>query len=242
MHARPDYLEEAKKNFNTEARAVNAAMTRSLDENVGKVTSLLTELGIEENTLLFFTNDNGGAMPYNASCNSPFSGTKGTFLEGGIHVPFIMKWKGVLPEGTTYDKPVISLDILPTAVALAGGEPEKNLDIDGINLMPFLLGEKKGAPHEKLFWRLIHHGAIRKGDWKLIWFDDQPPRLYKLGDDISEKNDLSIEIPSKTNELLTDFHNWEKGLAEPLWVNDPKWKIHDRKRYDQQYVDSLRMD
>ena len=127
----------------TEARAVNAAMTRSLDENVGKVTWLLTELGVEENTLIFFTNDNGGAMPYNASCNSPFSGTKGTFLEGGIHVPFIMKWKGILPEGTTYEKPVISLDILPTALALAGGEPKENVDIDGINLITVFAGREK---------------------------------------------------------------------------------------------------
>ena len=76
-----------------------------------------------------------------------------------------------------------------------------------------MLGEKKGNPHDKLFWRLIHHGAIRKGDWKLIWFDDEPPRLYNLENDISERNDLSGNFPSKANELLIDFYEWEKRIG-----------------------------
>lgn len=240
MQARPDYLQEEKSNFETLERATNAAMTRSLDDNIGKVTALLWELELEENTLIFFLNDNGGAMPYNASCNDPFSGTKGTFLEGGIHVPFIAKWKGVLPTGTTYDKPVISLDILPTVITLAGGQLDEDIIYDGLNLMPYLTGKNKNEPHEKLFWRLLHHGAIRKGDWKLIWFDDQPSRLYNLREDVAEKNDLGSQFPEKTEELLSDFHKWEEDLAEPIWLTHPKWKQHTLLRYDQDYVDSLR--
>jgi len=240
MHARPDYLEEARSLFQTEQRAVNAAMTRSLDENVGKVMSKLKELGLEENTVVFFTNDNGGAMPYNASCNDPFSGTKGTFLEGGIHVPFLVQWPGNLPLGVTYEKPVMTLDILPTAVALAGGELPGDRVYDGVNLMPYLLGDKTQNPHEKLFWRLKYHGAVRRGDWKLIWFEDQAPRLYNLKEDVGERTDLADDEPALVKELLSEFHHWEKELTDPLWWNEPYWKQHSMDRYNQAYVDSLK--
>lgn len=240
MHARPDYLEEAREQFQTVQRAINAAMTRSLDENVGKVMAKLKELGLEENTLVFFTNDNGGAMPYNASCNDPFSGTKGTFLEGGVHVPFLAQWPGVIPAGMKYEHPVITLDILPTAVALAGGNCPSDREYDGVNLIPLMTGQSDAIPHEKLFWRLQHHGAVRKGEWKLIWFDDQAPRLHNLREDIGEQINLVNQEPELVKELLDDFHNWEKELIAPIWVSHPQWKQHSRMRYNQAYVDSLK--
>ena len=180
-------------------------------------------------------------MPYNASCNDPFSGTKGTFLEGGIRVPFIVQWKGVLPAGVTYENPVISLDILPTAVELAGGKLDESIIYDGVNLMPYLLGENNSEPHEKLFWRRFYYGAVRKGDWKLNWFDDRAPRLHNLKEDVAEQYDLSEQFPEKTEELLREFHAWEEGLAEPIWRTHPMWKQHTLDRYNQQYVDSLKM-
>lgn len=237
MHARSDYLEEARGSFETEQRAVNAAMTRSLDENVGKVMAALRESGLEENTLVIFTNDNGGAMPYNASDNSPFSGTKGTFLEGGIHVPFVAQWPGQIERGTLYEKPIITLDILPTALSVARAQLPKA--IDGIDLMPYLKGAKT-SPHEELFWRLGHHGAVRRGDWKLIWFDDAPPRLHDLSRDIAEQIDLSHEEPELTRSLLDSFHKWESELINPVWRTDTIWKTHSRDRYDQSYVETLR--
>ena len=240
MHARPDYLEEAKENFKTEQRAVNAAMTRSLDENIGKVMDKLKELGLEKNTLVIFTNDNGGAIPYNASCNDPFSGTKGTFLEGGIHVPFIAQWPDVIPKGKIFNEPVITLDILPTAIEVAGGELPVDRSYDGVNLLPYVQGKKKGHPHDALFWRLLHHGAVRKGNWKLIWFDDKPPRLHNLKDDIGEQVDLSEKFPNKVRELLSEFNKWQKELSEPTWRTHPKWQKHSRDRYDQKYVNQLR--
>jgi len=242
MHARPDYLEEARALFKTDERAVNAAMTRSLDENVGKVMAQLKELGLEENTLVFFTNDNGGAMPYNASCNDPFSGTKGTFLEGGIHVPFLAQWPGVIPSGSKYEQAVITLDILPTAVALAGGELPVDSIFDGVNLMPFIMGKKDEVPHDKLFWRLQHHGAIRKGDWKLIWFDDQAPRLHNLREDIGERINMAEHEPALVKELLNDFQGWQNEMVSPLWTSHPRWTPHSRMRYNQAYVDSLKKD
>lgn len=240
MHARPDYLEDAKKDFKTLQRAVNAAMTRSLDENIGKVMDKLKELGLEKNTLVIFTNDNGGAMPYNASCNDPFSGTKGTFLEGGIHVPFLAQWPGVISKGEVFEEPVISLDILPTALGLAGGVLPDDRLYDGVDLMPYIMKQKKEAPHDVLFWRLLHHGAVRKGDWKLIWFDDKSPRLHNLEDDIAERVDLSKKYPKKVKELLNEFNNWQKELSEPTWKTHPQWKKHSRDRYDQNYVNQLR--
>ncbi len=237
MHARADYLEEARNNFETEQRAINAAMTRSLDENVGKVMNQLRALGLEENTLVIFTNDNGGAMPYNASNNDPFSGTKGTFLEGGIHVPFVAQWPGKITEGSEYTKPIITLDILPTALAAAKVDDVKNLD--GENLLPYLAGSN-ATPHQELFWRLGHHGAVRRGDWKLIWFDDAPPRLHDLSKDISEKVDVSAQNPELVKDLLNSFHQWEEGLIKPLWRTDPIWKAHSRDRYNQTFVETLR--
>ncbi|MCT4604277.1 MAG: sulfatase [Marinifilum sp.] len=240
MHARPDYLNDAKKLFKTEQRAVNAAMTRSLDENIGKVMAYLKKLDLEKNTLVIFTNDNGGAMPYNASCNDPFSGTKGTFLEGGIHVPFLMQWKGVIPAGMQYNKPVISLDILPTALALSGGQLPNDRIYDGVNLIPFLLGQKTEAPHEALYWRLLHHGAIRKGEWKMIWFDDKAPKLYNLKEDIGEKSNISKQHPEILKELLNQYNGWQKELEDPIWRTNPIWKKHSRDRYDQDFVNTLR--
>ena len=237
MHARADYLEEARGHFETEPRAINAAMTRSLDENVGKVMQALREQGLEENTLVIFTNDNGGAMPYNASNNAPFSGTKGTFLEGGIHVPFVAQWPGKIEKGSIYKKSIVTLDILPTALSAAGGQMPTNLD--GVDIMPYLEGRDE-PPHESLFWRLGHHGAVRKGDWKLIWFDDAPPRLHNLISDVGEQIDLSEEEPKLAQELLESFHRWESELIKPVWRTDTIWKAHSRKRYDQAFVNSLR--
>ncbi|MFV0553812.1 MAG: sulfatase [Mangrovibacterium sp.] len=241
MQAKAEYVAEYRKQFETEQRAINAAMTRSLDENVGKVMKKLKELGLEENTLVFFLNDNGGAVAYNASCNYPFSGTKGTFLEGGVHVPFLLQWKGTIPAGIKYDAPVISLDIMPTALAAGGFDCPYDRGYDGVNLLPYILKENKEAPHETLFWRLLYHGAVRKGDWKLLWFDDRAPRLYNLADDIGERHDLASQEPEKVQELLNDFHRWEEEVTvSPRWKSHPMWKEHSLDRYNQAYVDSLR--
>lgn len=240
MHAKIEYLNEQRVHFKTEERAINAAMTQSLDENVGKVMDKLKSLGLEDNTIIFFTNDNGGAMPYNASCNDPFSGTKGTFLEGGIHVPFVMQWKGMIEAGSTYTKPVITLDILPTVVNLVGGELPLGRIYDGIDLMPYMTGKEGGYPHPLLFWRMHYQGAIRNGDWKLIWFEDQAHQLYNLKVDIEEKYDLADQYPEKVKALLQQYEEWEKEMIDPLWINNPCWKEHSWQRYDRIYVNSLK--
>ena len=238
MQARSDYLEEKKPLFETEHRAVNAAMTQSLDENVGKVMTQLKALNLDKNTIVIFTNDNGGAMPYNASNNDPFSGTKGTFLEGGIHVPFVMQWPGHIPRGMTFEPSISTMDVLPTAIAAVGGNIPEN--IDGVDLLPFLVEDVHFEPHNLLFWRLGHHGAVRKANWKLIWFDDLPPRLYDLSIDQSERTDLSSQYPEITATLISDFNSWQEELMKPAWRTDTVWEAHSRNRYDSAFVASLK--
>ena len=146
-----------------------------LDDAIGRITSYLRKTGTDKDTLIFFFSDNGGSgrkpfLAYNTGVNTPLRGDKGQTLEGGIHVPFFVSWPGKLPAGKTYDQPVITLDILPTACAVAGAKADA--DFDGVNLLKHLTGEDTTAPHEALYWRFGPQKAIRKGKWKLVdWRD-----------------------------------------------------------------------
>lgn len=198
-------------------RKILAAMTWSLDKAIGKVMGKLEQLGLEENTLVIFTNDNGGAS-YNGADNSPFSGCKATYLEGGIRVPFMMKWKGHLKEGQKYEYPVITLDILPTSIALAGGNPENIKELDGVNLLPFISGSEKSRPHETFYWNGDGpFSAIRDHDWKLIKMPDRLPELYNLATDPSEKINLANGQQKITEELLKKLFEWENANGNPKW-------------------------
>jgi arylsulfatase A-like enzyme len=219
-----------------ERRRKYAAMLSAMDEAVGKVLAKLRSAGLEENTLIFFLSDNGGptmvGTTINASKNDPLRGSKRTTLEGGVRVPFVVRWKGKLPEGKVYDRPLIQLDILPTALAAAGVAVEPSWGLDGVNLLPHLNGESKADPHDALFWRLGEQAAIRRGDWKLVRYDQtadtskparggRPPvtpfRLYDLNHDIGESHDLSAEKPEKVKELREAWDAWNAQLARPLW-------------------------
>jgi arylsulfatase A-like enzyme len=136
-------------------------------------------------------------------------------------VPFIIAWPGKLPAGKTYDHPVISLDILPTACALAGANKPAN--VDGVNLMPYLLGEKQTAPHEALYWRFGPQKAIRKGDWSLVdWRDfdkktDSGWQLYDLSKDIGQQKNLAATHPKLVAELTQAWQKWDAQNVAPLW-------------------------
>jgi arylsulfatase A-like enzyme len=242
MHARPDYLAEAKTHFKTESRAVNAAMTRSLDENVGKVLEALQREGLTDNTLIFFLNDNGGAMPYNASLNAPLRGTKGTCLEGGIRVPFSVQWPAKLPTGRVESRPVISLDILPTIMSAAGITLPTDRVFDGVNLAPFLTNGwawQVLEPHPTLFWKLNWAAAIRKGDWKLVRTPDDQHWLFNLSIDSAEKKDLFESEPKIAKELLAELQDWESQLMDPIWTTSPQWREHSLQRYSQETVNGF---
>jgi len=155
-------------------RRRHAAMLAALDDGVGAVMASLRKNGLEERTLVFFFSDNGGPTLKNTSTNKPLRGFKGQVLEGGIRIPFMVAWKGHLPAGKVDDRPVIQLDIMPTAVAVAGGNMPTDRPIDGVNLMPYLTGQETKPPHDILFWRLGPQAAVRKGDWKLIRHEGAP--------------------------------------------------------------------
>ncbi|HKJ90372.1 MAG TPA: sulfatase-like hydrolase/transferase, partial [Oceanipulchritudo sp.] len=152
-----------------ENRRTYAAMVSAVDDGVGRVLETLRRHGIEEETIVVFLSDNGGATN-NASNNTPLRGYKGDLFEGGIRVPFAMQWKGTVPPGRDFDHPVLSLDILGTIAALAKAEIPAERPLDGVNLVPFLTGKAEGPPHRTLFWRMPNQNAmaIRAGSIKLM--------------------------------------------------------------------------
>jgi arylsulfatase A-like enzyme len=216
-------------------RRTYCAMTLALDEAIGKVIAKLRDANLEQDTLIFFCSDNGGpTVPraaLNSSRNTPLRGSKVSTLEGGIHVPFVVSWKGKLPAGKVYYQPVIQLDFLPTALAAAGIERRPDWRLDGVNLIPYLAGETAGAPHDALYWRLGPQMAIRQGDWKLVKYSYEfaaerpsapsslvsPLRLYNLTQDIGEHHDLASAQPDKVNELKGLWDRWDQTLVAPLW-------------------------
>ena len=207
---------------NTERRRC-AAMLTLLDGSVGRVLQALRASGQEERTLVVFLSDNG-APPKNGSRNTPLRGNKGTLWEGGIREPFVMQWKGVLPAGRIVDAPVISLDLLPTALAATGVPIPFSAKFDGVNLLPFLIGKAETPPHTVLYWRYGQQMAIRADDWKLTRALDltaQPPvlkaGLFNLANDIGEQHDLTSAMPDKVKELQTQWDAWNVANIKPLW-------------------------
>jgi len=197
-------------------RRTYAGMMTAMDEGIGKVLVKLRDLGIEKDTLLFFFSDNGGPTQANGSDNTPLRGTKGMMYEGGIRVPFLVQWPGRLKAGQVCDHPVIALDVLPTAAAAGGAELPKDRPIDGVNLLPYLTGQKQGTPHEMLFWRSGGNHAVRKGDWKLVTMAGATG-LYDLAADIGESKDRRQDKPKVFSELKQEFERWDAQMVKPLW-------------------------
>jgi arylsulfatase A-like enzyme len=221
-------------------RHTYAAMLSALDDAVGTILGQLKASGLEDNTLVFYFADNGGpTMKYttvNGSDNSPLHGSKRTTLEGGVRVPFLIRWPAKLAAkaGTTDDRPIIQLDILPTALAAAGQAADPSWKLDGVNLLPYLTGENTTSPHDSLYWRMGPQRAIRQGDWKLVQYDVAAdpetvppqrqtyptvtkPRLYNLASDISEAHDVAADHPDIVAKLESAYAAWNTQLVAPLW-------------------------
>ena len=213
-------------------RKIVAAMTLALDRACGIILDKLEELGLDQNTLVVFTNDNGGPTDKNASSNYPLSGTKSNHLEGGIRVPFLMRWPNKIQANSVYHHPVSTLDLLPTFVAAGGGDVDKILDIDGVNLLPYIQGEKQERPHQQLFWKKQARAALRDGDWKLIRFPDRPAELYKISDDPRELNNLAALYPERVRKMYKMIFQWESTLERPRWLLKRKFENVDIDRMD----------
>jgi len=185
MQATKEYLDRVK-HIEKPKRQKYAAMMLAVDDGIGRLLAKLEEKELDEKTIIFFLSDNGGATT-NASDNTPLRGRKGSLFEGGLRVPFAVRWKGVIPEGRDFDPAISTLDIFSTVLALADAPaPEKELD--GVNLLPHLTGKKTGDPHPVLMWRHLKKKAwaIRQGDYKLILNAEQESwqLLFNLKEDI----------------------------------------------------------
>ena len=213
-------------------RRMYAAMMSAMDDGVGKAIAALREANVEENTLVFFFSDNGGpltANSWNGSNNDPLRGDKGDTWEGAIRVPFIVRWKGKLPEGKTDSRPIVQLDVLPTALAAAGVDIKPDWKLDGVNLLPFLTGRASGVPHDALYWRTGAIMAVRKGDWKLVKMMEGPNKedpaalsltgaeLFNVRTDIGEKTSLTTANPDRVKDLGETWQRWSAQLAKPAW-------------------------
>lgn len=234
VHTPMDAKEEDLKQFPDlkGKRKEVAAMTLALDRACGKVLNKLKELGLDENTIVVFSNDNGGPTDKNASLNLPLSGTKSNHLEGGLRVPYLIKWPKKFIAGKVYDYPVSTFDLLPTFYVAGGGNQEDLKDIDGINLIPFVTGLNKARPHEDLFWKKEARAVYRQNDWKLIRFADRPAELYDLSKDITEQNNLAMQYPKRVRAMFKKLFDWELTQERPLWMLKQQFEKYDRDRMD----------
>ncbi len=234
VHTPMDAIDQDLKEFPSlnGNRKIVAAMTLAMDRACAKVLDKLSELGLDDQTLVVFTNDNGGPTDKNASVNRPLSGTKSNHLEGGIRVPFLMRWPGKIPSGTTYDYPISTLDLLPTFFEAGGGDTDSLTDIDGVDLLPYISGMKKERPHQRLFWKKDCRAVVRDGDWKLLRFADRPAELYHINDDIGEHNNLAAVYPGKVKKMYKMIFQWESTLERPRWMLRREFENYDVDRMD----------
>jgi arylsulfatase A-like enzyme len=209
-----------------ERRRYALAMLSAIDDGVGKIRETLSSYGIEQNTIIFFISDNGAPLKitkedlplsfeggaWDGSLNDPYIGEKGMLSEGGIRVPFIVCWPAGLPKGKKYAKPVTSLDVAATSVALAGLDPPQELD--GKNIIPYLNGERKDEPHDALYWRFWDQSAIRIADWKFLKAGNRE-FLFNVESDEHETNNLITEYPGKAKKMKRKLKKWAEELHNP---------------------------
>ena len=199
--------------------AVYAGMVEAMDQAVGKVLDALDRLGLADNTVVIFTSDNGGLSTSEGhpTSNLPLRAGKGWMYEGGIRVPWIIRAPGLTKPGSVCDTPMISNDLYPTIMELAGTRQDH--PVDGKSLVPLLRGEK--LSDRPLFWHYPHYGnqggapggAVRDGDWKLIeWYEDGTRELFNLRDHLSETNNLALKMPSKVEDLAAKLESWRKDV------------------------------
>jgi arylsulfatase A-like enzyme/beta-glucanase (GH16 family) len=214
----PDKYLQRFIHIEDEDRRTYAAMVSAVDDGVGKVLDKIEKLGIDQNTMVFFLSDNGGPEQDNASDNGPLREGKSSLYEGGVHVPFAMQWPGKIPAGMTYEKPVLSLDIMATAVAVANAEVSNPLD--GVNLLPYINGEIDGTPHDYLFWRKFDQqwSVVRGAEYKLLERSGKSSEIYNLQNDLGETTTLDLSDDNQYLTLKSAYENWEKQMIDPGYL------------------------
>ncbi len=217
-----------------EKRKKYAAMVSSVDDGVGKLLDKLKELNIHENTIVFFLSDNGGPYKSNGSRNDPLREGKSSLYEGGIRVPFAMQWPAKISKGQVYDEPIISLDIFATTINYAKAKARNQLD--GVNLMPYLLGKKEGVPHEQLFWRKFDTNsyAVRNGNLKMVNMKGNQDELYNINEDISEHHQLDNN--EQLQNLIRSHNEWSSKMKDPVFLG-----LRHNKQYNKLHPDRFEL-
>ena len=194
------------------------AMIESIDDGVGEIMETLKEVGLENNTLVLFTSDNGGYIHYahefhNISDNGKWRGQKGEVYEGGHRVPCIAYWPGRISPGTVTHETVLTMDMFPTFAALAGAEIPVDKHVDGVNILPVLF-DRGSLQSRYIFWKIRNEIAVREGPWKLIIAGEAPPELYRLDTDPGEKNDVSEEHTDQVKVMLKAYDEWNSDVSD----------------------------
>jgi arylsulfatase A-like enzyme len=213
--------------------ATYAAMIASVDHAVGRVLGKLTELGLDEQTIVVFTSDNGGLMQ--STTNVPLRAGKGSSYEGGVRVPAIVKWPGVTAPGSVCHEPIITPDFYRTLLEAAGarGNIEHNRNVDGVSLAPVLKVPNARLARDFIYWHYPHYhpggatpyGAVRGREWKLIeFFEDMHVELYDFVHDPSETADLAKKMPEKAKELTDNLHAWRKAVGAQMPTLNPNYQ------------------
>lgn len=247
LQAKQEHLAQVA-HLQNEALKLYGAMLISMDENIGRVLDALERLGLSDKTIIAFASDNGPTMGYTVGwpdewpkellgSTGPLSGHKAQYLEGGIRVPYILRWPNRLKGGQVYQKPVSTLDLYPTFCAAAGAEIPPETIIDGVNLLPFLTGGNTDAPHDFLFWHYGVYGAVRHGKWKLYVYKDDY-RLYDLEADVGEQKNLAETHPEILNTLLEKYQGFVSDLPPPVSSSRPGDVKVDRHEASQKVIGS----
>jgi arylsulfatase A-like enzyme len=217
---------------------VYAAEVEQVDVSLGRVVNKLKKLKLDKNTVVIFTSDNGGVS--GVTSNLPLRAGKGTFYEGGIRVPFCIKWPGVTHPGSQTDVPVNGVDFMPTFASIASAKLPVNQPVDGVSFLPLLTGGQLDRDRSMFFhfplylgggkdavlpaydgqqnyWRAVPSSTIISGDWKLIYYYEYDRyELFNLKDDISEQHDLSSKMPEIENKLLDELNTWTDDVRAPI--------------------------
>ena len=208
----PDETNQTKRDY--------YAMTSALDDAVGAIVAAIDKHGLTDNTLVVFVNDNGGPIYTGVQSNGPLKLGKLFLFEGGIRVPMIIKLPGTFGPNSVYDQPASTLDLFPTICGTAGINIPPKINLDGIDLSPFIKGQVSGSPRDALFWSNGPNIAVRHGDWKLVKSYDNT-WLFNLASDIGESNNLAKTKPEIVEQLETLYHDWRSQMSEPAWPSKP---------------------
>ncbi len=240
MHAKEVDLAKYA-HIKNKGRRTYAAMVHNMDENIGRFREFLKKNEMEENTLIIFASDNGGAT-INSSDNGIYRGMKGSKWEGGHRVPCLLYWpEGKIQGGRKSQMLISTLDFMATSLDAAGNKKLINdLDLDGVSLLPGLQAESDGTAHDILYFRRSVAAGIRDGNWKLIRVEEKDKSfrylLFDLSKDQSETKDLSQQHPERVQKLAAKLQAWEAELKEPAWREGKMWENNQRLKHRMEVI------